>query len=83
MKKQKHLSNGICGLAVALSLFLALASCEDREKKMAAIESSGRVKYFKQEYRVGKVDVKEELVYIIEPDGVQIPVPLDDVKPLE
>lgn len=85
MKKNKRLIRELFGPAVALSLMLvfSLAACEDREKKMEAIQRTYQVEYFKQKYRVGKVDLKSELVYIIEPDGVQIPVPLDDVKPVE
>jgi hypothetical protein len=85
MRKNKRLIRGLFAPAVVLSLMLVffIAACEDRGKKMEAIERTYQVEYFKQKYRVGKVDLKSELVYIIEPDGVQIPVPLDDVKPVE
>lgn len=50
---------------------------------MDAIERTFKVEYFKQQYGIAKIDRQNELIYLIEPDGVQIPVPLDDVKPVE
>lgn len=77
-----HWGRGLMAAMMLLST-LALASCEDREKKMDAVESAGQVDYFGKRYFIAKVDRKTESVFIIEPDGVQVPVPLDNVTPVE
>lgn len=70
-------------LFAGLMIFSFTAACADPEKKMDAIQKSGYVIWFDKKYKVRKIDRPNEAVFIIEPDGVAVPVSLDMVKPAE
>lgn len=68
------------GLAI---LSLTAAACSHPEEKMDAIQKSGYVIFYDKKYRIKKIDRPNEAVFIIEPDGVAVPVSLDQVEPAE
>lgn len=70
------------GLA-ALFIAVTVTACTNREEKMDAIEKSGYVIWFDKKFKVKKIDRPNEAVFIIQPDGVAIPVALEMVKPVE
>lgn len=70
------------GLA-ALSFTVAVTACTNAEEKMDAIQKSGYVIWFDKKFKVKKIDRPNEAVFIIQPDGVAIPVALEMVKPAE
>ncbi len=70
----------IAGLAV---LSLAASACAHPEEKMDAIQKSGYVIFYDKKYKVKKIDRPNEAVFIIEPDGMPVPVSLDLVEPAE
>lgn len=70
----------IAGLVV---LSLAASACAHPEEKMDAIQKSGYVIFYDKKYKVKKIDRPNEAVFIIEPDGMPVPVSLDLVEPAE
>lgn len=50
---------------------------------MDAIQKSGYVIFYDKKYKVKKIDRPNEAVFIIEPDGMPVPVSLDLVEPAE
>lgn len=70
-------------LFMGLIVLVFAVACTNREEKMDAIEKSGYVIWFDKKYKVKKIDRPNEAVFIIEPDGVAVPVALEMVKPAE
>lgn len=68
---------------VACVFVFSAVSCTDPEKKMDAVERAGKVVYNGKVFPVSRVERKNEVVYIIEKDGVAAPVPLENVEPAE
>ncbi len=80
-KKKRNEWTLFCALLIAA--LLSVSACTSPEEKMDAIQASGQVDYFGKVYRVQKIDRQSQAVFIIEPDGVAVPVPLENVKPVE
>ncbi len=79
---RKFPANHLLFAGLATLVFTSV-SCTNAEKKMDAIERSGYVIWFDKKFKVKKIDRPNEAVFIIEPDGVAIPVALEMVKPVE